>query len=86
MKASASRHRNRRLVIVDVPAATLLEVPVEPRLAKRIQAATERRQAAEVEHERLIVEAVSAGGSLREVAALAGLSHVAVLKIVKRAK
>jgi transposase len=59
---------------------------VPPDIAEALHAAAGERERSDVQWRRLVVEAVEAGGSLREVAELAGVSNPAVLKIVRRAK
>lgn len=66
-------------------AATVAAMPLDDetlrdlsRAAKQASTWTERR-------DRLIVEAVQAGGGVREVARAVGLNHATVLYIVKRA-
>lgn len=65
---------------------TLPDMAVDPELADRIVAVSQRiREAPVEERDRLIREAYAAGGGLREIARLAGLTHRAVRKIVDRA-
>jgi len=68
-------------------------VTVDPALAVKLRTVTERigvmQARVELERadrDRLVVEALDAGGSLREVAALAGLSGPGVMKIRDRVK
>lgn len=42
--------------------------------------------AARFHRDKLIVEAFEAGGGVREIARIVGLSHPAVLKIIEKAK
>lgn len=51
---------------------------VEPVLARKLRAAGLRAVRAHEQRDELVREAIKAGGSLREVAALVGLSHQAV--------
>lgn len=64
---------------------TLPSVPVDPDLAKRLATAARKAEEWKVERDRLIVEAVAAGGGVREVARLVGLTHPSILKTVERA-
>lgn len=64
--------------------ATVPPVTVDRALARRLQRAAERIEASTTERDRLIVEALDAGGSLREVAALVGLTGPGVMKIRDR--
>jgi DNA-binding protein H-NS len=50
---------------------------------RKLQAAGRKQQKATEERDRLIAEAVEAGGSLREVGNAVGLSHMAVKYIAK---
>jgi DNA invertase Pin-like site-specific DNA recombinase len=71
---------------VTVPAgspSTIGAVPVDPAAAKRLTtAATKAREWTE-ERNRLIREAHAAGGGVREIARLVGLTHPTVLNILK---
>lgn len=55
-------------------------------MARRLKREAAKLDAAREERDRLIVEAVHAGGGVREVARLAGLSHPSVLAIVRKAQ
>lgn len=66
--------------IPDTPA-----VPVDPDMARKIKRAASKFDAARGERDRLIVAAVDAGGGVREVARLAGVTHPTVLAIVRKA-
>lgn len=58
---------------------------IDPDHSRRLrQAAAKAREWTET-RDHLIVEAVAAGGSLREVAETVGLSHTAVAKIARKA-
>lgn len=59
---------------------------IDGALAARLKEVAEVHRSAEAERDRLVIEAVSAGGTLRGVAALIGLTHVGVLNIVKHKK
>jgi hypothetical protein len=59
-------------------------MPVQPDLARKLAAVAAAAVKSTAERDRLIVEAYQAGGSLREIARLAGLSHPGVLRIVRR--
>lgn len=63
---------------------SLAAVSVESDLARRLRRAARQIEQATDERDRLILEAVAAGGSLREVAALVGLTHAGVKDIVRR--
>lgn len=63
---------------------TVSPMPVDPELAKRLKAASSKLSDWQRERDRLIVEALEAGASLREVAALVGLSGPGVMKIRDR--
>lgn len=67
-------------------STTLPQVAVDPVLAKRLARVADRHRKDEQERDELIAQAVAEGGKLREVAALVGLSHVAVMKIANRTK
>ena len=53
---------------------------------KAVRRAARRRVAATAEFRAAVIEASQSGESLRAIAAEAGLSHVAVLKIVRGAE
>jgi DNA-binding NarL/FixJ family response regulator len=55
-----------------------------PTLRSELQSASEKRQQWNAEHERLILEALDAGGSLREIAEVAQVSHQTVKNIRDR--
>lgn len=63
---------------------TVLAVSVDPALAKKLSRTAKRVRDSTAERDRLISEAIHAGGSLREVAELVELSHTAISKIVRR--
>lgn len=63
---------------------TVPVVPVDPALARHLSRAGDKSREWTARRDDLIRDAVKAGGSLREVAELVGLSHTAVAKIVKR--
>lgn len=65
---------------------TVHEMPVDPADARKLAGAASKSREWTEQRDRLIVEAVQAGGSLREVAETVGLSHTAVAKIVRRSK
>jgi DNA invertase Pin-like site-specific DNA recombinase len=67
---------------------TLTVVTIDPQLARRLKAAGENAaadrkvaDASDAERDALIREARAAGGSLREIAAVVGLSHTQVKNI-----
>jgi transposase-like protein len=62
---------------------TLLPVPLDPDLAKRLERVSKRAREATDERNRLIREAHAAGGGVREIARLVGLTHPSVLNILK---
>lgn len=64
-----------------VPAVTL-----SPELARRLRGAARKQRDATTERNRLIVEANTAGASLREIAAEVELDHTGVRKIIQKAK
>lgn len=65
---------------------TVHEMPVDPAHARKLASAAAKAREWTETRDRLIVEAVAAGGSLREVAETVGLSHTAVAKIVRKAQ
>lgn len=65
-------------------AATVSVVPIDQALAKRVRSVAQAAEKKREERDQLIVEAHQAGASLREIAALVGLSHVGVMKIVAK--
>lgn len=56
------------------------------RQTRRLAAVASRLDALTVERDELIVELRDRGMSLRSIAALAGLTHVGVLRVVERIK
>lgn len=62
---------------------TLPRVTIEPDLARKLRTAGQKVSEWTTERDRLIREAVAAGGSLREVGEAAGVSHTAVKFIAK---
>lgn len=60
------------------------DMPIDPALAKRVRAVAQAAEKKRQERDELILEAHGAGASLREIGDLVGLSHVGVMKIVKR--
>jgi transposase len=59
-----------------------MTVPAD--LARKLARAADKVWSSSAARDELIREAVTAGGSLREVADLAGVSHQTVANIVKR--
>lgn len=57
---------------------TLPDVALDPDLARKLQTAGQKAVEWTAERDRLIKEAVAAGGSYREVGRAAGISHTAV--------
>ncbi len=57
---------------------------IDAELAQQIRDAANLAATATLERDRFIVEASQAGASLREIARCAGISHVAVMKIIRR--
>lgn len=67
-------------------ASTFTSVPVDPLLARKLQNAAHRLAEWTKTRDQLVCEARQNGGSLREVAELAGVSHTQVNNIVQAAK
>ena len=65
-------------------SVTVSLVPLPTDLAAKLRRASRRQRDALAERDRLILEAHRAGGTLREIAALVGLSHPSVLNIIQR--
>lgn len=59
-------------------AVTTLTGVIEPQMLRALRTAGRKVERWTTERDRLITEAVEAGGSLREVGAAVGLSHAAV--------
>lgn len=72
--------------MVDMTTTTVPAVTVDLKLAKQLTKIDDELAKKIAERNRLIVQAVAEGGSLREVAALVGLSHEGVAKILRRAE
>ena len=65
---------------------TVADVPLDPKQARAIQRLADRIEADLDQRNSLIVEAHNDGASLREIAEHANMTHVAVMKIIKRTK
>lgn len=61
-----------------MPETTLPTMALDPQLARTLRTAGQKVAEWTAERDRLVKEAVAAGGSLREVGAAAGVSHTAV--------
>ena len=61
--------------------STVSPMAVPPDLAKKLQQSVSQLERSKARRNQLIAEAVAAGGSLREVGGLAGLSHTQVRHI-----
>lgn len=68
----------------DPGAPTIGAVPVAPDLTRRLTTAAGKARDWTEERNRLVREAHQAGGGAREIARLVGLTHPAVLNIIKR--
>jgi hypothetical protein len=66
-----------------VTAATVLAM-LDAAVAKQLRQAADKIEEGHQERDRLIVEASKAGASSREIAAHAGISHVAVQNIIRK--
>ena len=66
--------------------ATLPPVPLDARLARRLAKLAGKVETSIAERDEAIAEAVASGASLREIAAVAGMSHVTVKNILDRRK
>lgn len=64
--------------------ATVSGVPVDPDLARRLATAGRKAEEWKDRRDDLIREAASNGGTLREIAALVGLSNPGVLRVIRR--
>ena len=65
-------------------SASVPVVPVPEELARRLRSAAQRISRGTEERDQAILDAADAGGSLREIAALAGITHVGVMKIIRK--
>lgn len=63
---------------------TLAGVPIDPDLAREVSRAARMTETWRASRDRLIRQAHAAGGSLREIGKLAGMTHRAVSKIVAK--
>lgn len=68
------------------PVSTVPVVTLSPALARQLRAAAKKAQDGTEERNRLIVEAADGGASLREIAAVVGLDHTGVRKIIVKAR
>lgn len=57
---------------------------VDPAIARRLRAIAIRSVQLERERDELVIQAHEAGASLREIAAVAGMSHVGIKKLLGR--
>lgn len=64
--------------------ATVSDVAVDPDLTRRLTAAGRKAEEWRERRDELIREAARDGGTLREIAAMVGLTHVGVLRIIRR--
>jgi hypothetical protein len=58
--------------------------PMDPAISKRLLAIAKKLDDLDEERAQLIIEAREAGASLREIAAVAGMSHVGIKKLLGR--
>lgn len=65
-------------------AATVSTVPVDPDLARRLATAGRKAEEWKDRRDDLVREAARNGASLREIAALVGLSAPGVLRVIRR--
>lgn len=65
-------------------AATVVTMPIDPVLAKRVRSVAAAFEKKRQERDELILAAHAAGASLREIGEMVGLSHVGVMKIIAR--
>lgn len=64
---------------------TMALVPIDPDTARELHRAARQMDSFRARRDRLIVEAIEQqGAGIREVARLVGLTHPAVLKILRR--
>lgn len=62
------------------------DVPLDEQLALKLARAGAASVASRYKRDALIVECYKAGGGVREIARIVGLSHPAVLKIIEKAE
>lgn len=62
----------------------LVQMPMEPELAKQLLRTVGNIDKHQIERERLIVLAYVRGASLRDIASVAGMTHVGVKKLIER--
>lgn len=63
---------------------TVCAVPVDPDLARRLTTAGRKAEEWKDRRDELIREAAHNGGTLREIAALVGMSNPGVLRVIRR--
>lgn len=73
--------RTDAIRVPNVPA-----VPIPEELQQRLLKIGQAQQFIDDNRDRLILEAAEAGGSLREIAELVGITHSGVRKIIQKAK
>lgn len=64
--------------------ATVSDVPVDPDLARRLASAGRKSEEWRSKRDDLIREAASNGATLREIAAIVGMSNPGVLRVIRR--
>ena len=64
--------------------ATVCGVAVDPDLARRLATAGRKAEEWRERRDELIREAASNGGTLREIAAVVGMSNPGVLRVIRR--
>lgn len=69
--------------VVETVTTTVPPVPVDPALARKLSTAAGKAREWTEERNHLVREAHEAGGGAREIARLVGLTHPAVLNIIK---
>lgn len=65
---------------------TVPVVPVDPATARKLTNAADKARSWTEERNRLIREAYAAGAGLREIGRLVGLTHPAVMNVIKPRK
>jgi hypothetical protein len=72
--------------VTESPGAIFRSVPVPPHIAAELRRTAKRMEQDKARRDELIRDAHDAGASLREIEKVAGITHVAVLKIIRRSQ
>lgn len=75
---------NRLAARLHTQVNKLAQMAVPPELAKRLERAAKNAGKWKHERDQLIIDAYEAGGGVREIGRLVGLSHPGILRIIRQ--